>query len=165
MNETAKPRRPKDLAEEIGKRRPFDSPEQEAFLNLVRTREALAADFDALFRSHGLSDSQYNVLRIVRGHGRNGVPSRQIAAHLISREPDVTRLIDRLEAAGLVTRERSADDRRIVRITLTSEGAAVLRKLDRPVAELHRRQLGHLGPRNLQMLSRLLFEARHGPGR
>jgi DNA-binding MarR family transcriptional regulator len=162
MNATPDTRRPRNLAEEIGKRTAFESPEQEAFLNLVRTREALAADFDTLFRAHGLSHSQYNVLRIVRGHGRAGVPCQQIVAHMISREPDVTRLIDRLEAAGLVARERSIEDRRVVRVTLTPEGAALLRRLDRPLAELHRRQLGHLGPRKLRMLSRLLVEARHG---
>lgn len=152
------------LAGEIGKRRPFDSAEQEAFLNIARTREHLAADFAALFKTAGLSEPLYNVLRIVRGHGRAGVPSQQIGRHLVTRVPDVTRLIDRLVRAGWVKRHRGKDDRRVVRVFITPAGNALLRKLDKPVADLHRKQLGHLSARQLKTLNELLAAARQRAG-
>lgn len=150
---------PKDLAAEIGKKKPFDLPEQEAFLNLARTFDHLSAAFDRLLKPHDLSPPQYNVLRIVRGHGR--VPTRKIADQMISRQPDVTRLIDRLESTGLVERERCNEDRRVVWVRLTPKGQQTLRELDKPVLELHKATLGHLGARKLALLSELLFEARH----
>lgn len=152
---------PKDLAAEIGKRRPFDLPEQEAFLNVARTYDHVSAAFAEILRERDLSAPQYNVLRIVRGHGK--VQTRQIAKEMITRQPDITRLIDRLESSGLVERRRCREDRRVVWIQLTSAGQQVLRELDKPVLEAHKRTMGHLGPRKLKLLSRLLFEARH-PG-
>jgi DNA-binding MarR family transcriptional regulator len=150
------------LADELGKRRPFDLPEQEVYLNLLRTADALAGEFAQLFKQHGLTDAQYNALRILRGHGCP-IPTRWIAEEMVTREPDITRLIDRLERAGLVRRERSKTDRRVVRVRITAKGTALLAKLDRPVLALHRRQLGHLGERKLASLSRLLSAARRPP--
>lgn len=154
------------IARELGKRDPFQSPEQEAYLNVVRTYEALAGEFDALFKAHGLSDSQYNVLRILRGAAqvqeRMGV--YDIAQRMLTRQPDITRLIDRMEKAGLVERKRCEEDRRIVWVTLTRRGRSLVNRLDRPVTELHHRQLSHLGRKRLAELSRLLFDARQGAG-
>ena len=147
------------LAGEIGKRKRFDVPEQETFLNLVRTADELTAEFSRLFKTHGVTDAQYNALRILRGHDRR-VPTHHIADQMVTREPDITRLIDRLEKAGYVHRERCPDDRRVVWVCLNPTGRELLAKLDRPVVELHQRQLGHLGPQKLKTLSRLLFEAR-----
>ncbi len=153
-------RRPKNVAEEIGKKRPFDHPEVEAYVNLVRTHEALEAMCARFFKTHGITGPQYNVLRILRGHGKR-MRTYQVADEMVTREPDITRLLDRLVGRGLVTRERCPEDRRVVWIELTEPGAALLKELDRPVMDLHKAQLGHLGERKLRALNRLLFEARH----
>jgi DNA-binding MarR family transcriptional regulator len=148
-----------NLAAEIGKRQPFTVPEAEAYLNLIRTADQLSAAFARLFRQHGITPAQYNALRILRGHGVR-VPTRRIAAEMVTREPDITRLIDRLEQAGLVQRERCTEDRRVVWVTITPNGEELLVRLDRPVLELHRQQLGHLSTEDLHTLSQLLVEAR-----
>ncbi len=153
---------PADLASELGKASPFQCPEQEAYLNLVRTYEQLASDFSRLFKKHGLSDPQYNALRILRGEGKP-VQVYQIAERMVTPKTDITRLVDRLEKAGFVRRERCGDDRRVVWVTLTDKGKAVLRKLDGPVKELHQTQFGHLDKRDVRTLSQLLFLSRH-PG-
>lgn len=150
---------PESLSGEVGKKRPFDLPEQEAMLNIVRTASALSTDFWRLFRSHGLTDAQYNVLRILRGEGAR-MPSLTIAQRMITRVPDITRLVDRLEGAGLVQRERCPEDRRVVFVSITRAGLEQLAKLDEPVAALHRRQLGHMRREDLETLSRLLVVAR-----
>lgn len=150
------------LAGEIGKRNPFAHPEEEAFLNVLRTGVMLAGDFALLFKSHDISEPAYNTLRILRAAGNEGRACHEIGEHLVARVPDVTRLVDRLEAAGLVMRERSAADRRVVRVRLTPKGLKVVTDLDAPVLELHKRQLGHLSRGELAELSRLLVKARRG---
>lgn len=147
------------LAGEIGKRRPFDSIEQEAFLNLARTYECFVADFHRLFAEFALTEPQYNALRILRGHGRP-MQVYRIAEQMITRQPDITRLIDRLEQAKLASRERCKEDRRVVWVAITAAGEKLLAKLDGPVLELHAKQLGHMGATKLKTLNRLLFEAR-----
>jgi DNA-binding MarR family transcriptional regulator len=137
-------------------------PEQEAYLNLLRTADQLTGEFARLFRAHGITDPQYNALRILRGHAAK-VATRKIAEEMVTREPDITRLIDRLEQAGLARRQRCEQDRRVVWVKITAKGLELLAKLDRPVLELHKRQLGHIGRKKLQTLSRLLSEARHCP--
>src|SRR5690242_9245315 len=94
------------LAAEIGKRRPFELPEQEAYLNLLRTMSFLSADGERMLKEHGLSEATYNILRILRGAGDAGRPSGEIGRDMITRVPDVTRLVDRLEKMGLATRCR-----------------------------------------------------------
>lgn len=163
----------RSLAREIGKREPFRSPEQEAFLSLLRTGSALAADFAALFKAHGLSAPSYNVLRILRGHHPSGVPCQTIGRQLVARVPDVTRLVDRLERAGLAHRDRRhrdpdgcvgarVGDGRVVLVHITDDGLRLLERLDDPVMELHRAQLGHMNPEDLRELIRLLALARAG---
>jgi DNA-binding MarR family transcriptional regulator len=149
-----------ELQEELGKRNPFDLPEQEASLNLVRTQDHLHHHFARLFDEHGLSGPQYNVLRILRGHGGPGVPSQIIAAQMVSRMPDITRLVDRLEQAGLVERARTVEDRRLVLVKITTAGLDVLERLDQPVLDLHQRLLGHLSRTELDQLNALLVKAR-----
>ncbi len=131
------------LQDEVKKRNPFDSPEQEAALNLARTADRIAAEFCRLFKEHGISGSQYNVLRILRGAGEP-LPCLEVAALMITQLPDITRLVDRLEGAGLVERARIPEDRRVVLIRITERGLKLLDALDAPVVELHRKQLGHL---------------------
>ncbi|MBL0927377.1 MAG: MarR family transcriptional regulator [Phycisphaerales bacterium] len=149
------------LQHEIGKKTPFDSVEQEAYLNVMRTASLLGGAFEALFKSQGLSESTYNVLRILRGEGEK-MPCLAVAERLIARVPDITRLIDRLEKQGLVARARCEEDRRVVHISITRKGLGVLAKLDGPVLALHRAQLGHLSRGELRSLSELLVRARAG---
>ena len=155
------PAAPASLREELGKRGDFESSEQEAYLNIVRTASQLAADFDRLFAEFGLSESLYNTLRIVAGHGRAGVRSQTIAQHLVSRGPDVTRIVDRLVKRELVDRCPCEQDRRVVHVCLTRAGRTLLAKMRPAVADLHRRQLSHLDDEQLHTLNRLLFAARH----
>jgi DNA-binding MarR family transcriptional regulator len=148
------------LQEELRKRHPFEHLEQEVALNLARTHDQLFHPFQELFETHGLSAPQYNVLRILRGHGPAGVPSCEVGAQMVARTPDVTRLVDRLEAAGLACRCRTPDDRRVVLVRITPAGLNLLEKLDRPVMDLHRRALAHLSRAELEELNRLLVKVR-----
>lgn len=158
------PENPKsELQKEIGKREPFQSAEQEALLNLARTLDCLAHDFERLFAEHGVSGPQYNVLRILRGHGGEGLPCLEIAREMIHRMPDITRLADRLEQAGLVERRRTKQDRRLVLVRITPAGLDLLARLDEPLLALHKRQLGHLSSAELVELNRLLVKARRPP--
>jgi DNA-binding MarR family transcriptional regulator len=147
------------LMAEIKKRDAFERAEEEAFLNLARTNDVLDFAFSALFREHRLTASQYNALRILRGEG-NPLPCLEVAARMITRLPDITRLVDRLEEAGLVERSRCTEDRRVVWVGITDRGREVLAGLDTPVRELNRRLLGHLSSAELADLNRLLVKAR-----
>lgn len=154
---------PNDLLDELKQRKPFSSLAQEAHLNVGRTEAMLQEGIERILRPHGISAAQYNVLRILRGAGSQGLCRNEIRDRLLTRMPDVTRLLDRLEEAGLVTRERDATDRRLVTTRLTPRGSELVDVLDRPVAEEHERRLGHLGEEQLRTLIRLLTLVRH-PG-
>jgi DNA-binding MarR family transcriptional regulator len=157
------------LAGEIGKRTPFSLPEQEAYLNLLRTAAHLSAPFADLLRHHDLSEATYNILRILRGsllaaqaghspyHGRT---CSAIGHEMITQVPDVTRLVDRLERQGLAERCRCDKDRRIVYVKITPPGLSLLTTLDQPLLNLHKQTLGHLSPAELSTLSQLLTKAR-----
>ncbi len=131
-----------------------------AFLALARTAAALGDDLDRLLAPHGLSQPQYNVLRILRGAGDDGLCRHEIRERLLSRMPDVTRLVDRLEEGGLVERLRDTVDRRVVRTTITAAGLALLAQLDAPVAAEHARQFGHLSEDEVGRLVALLDAVR-----
>ena len=147
------------LQQELKKRRPFDSLGQEAALNIARTADRFGICFARLFREYGLTPSQYNVLRILRGEGKP-LPILEIADRMVAVVPGITGLIDRLEAMGALTRQRSTEDRRVVFVAITPRGLDLLGKLDGPVAALHERLIGHLSPAELRELSRLLEKAR-----
>jgi DNA-binding MarR family transcriptional regulator len=157
------------LKDEIGKRHPFSSPEEEAYLNMLRTVSVFEAGLAPVFRAKGLSEPAYNILRILRGHcaapdaNPAGVPCQVIGDQLVSRLPDVTRLVDRLEQAGLVKRSRTPEDRRLVLVGITKKGLALLAELDKPLAELNKGLLRHMTKGELAELSRLLTKVRH-PG-
>lgn len=153
--------KPKNLQQELGKKNPFELPEEESYLNLLRTAEALTEQYRTLLSSHGLSEPQYNALRIVAARGEKGIPSQAIAADMVTKDPDMTRLVDRLEKAGLVDRHRCEQDRRRIWVRITPKGSAMLTKLKRPLQQKHHEVLGHLGTGKLARLSKLLFEARH----
>lgn len=155
-----RPANPTGLAAEIGKRKPFEAIEEEVYLNLLRTTERLSRPFAALFREHGLSEPKYNALRILRGHGAGGAPIQRIGAEMVASHPDITRLIDRLEADGLVERTRDDADRRRVLVRLTGEGRRRIDALDAPLAALHRNQFGAMPADDLHRLNQLLVAAR-----
>lgn len=149
------------LQRELKKKRPFESPQQEAILNLLRTNDQYQVRFTRLFRPYGLTPSQYNVLRILRGEGQP-LPILEIAARTIAVVPGITGLIDRLEEAGFVKRERCREDRRVIWVGLTEKARQTLAELDRPLEELHKRLIGNLSQAELKELIRLLEKAREG---
>jgi DNA-binding MarR family transcriptional regulator len=138
----------------------FDSSEQEAFLALWRTYDRLRALEDDLFGTHDLTAQQYNALRLLRAAHPDKIHTLDLASRLITRAPDITRLLDKLQERGLIERDRPPDNRRVVRIGITDAGLALLRELQTPLHECHRRQLGHLPKRQLRELITLLEEAR-----
>jgi DNA-binding MarR family transcriptional regulator len=130
-----------------------------AFLDLLRTTDMLSRGLVEILKAEGLSSTQYNVLRILRG-APEGLPCGEIASRMITRDPDITRLLDRMEKRGLISRCRETKDRRMVMARITPEGLKLLGRLDEPVEEGHRRQLGHLGRDRLRALTELLQVAR-----
>jgi DNA-binding MarR family transcriptional regulator len=147
---------------EVRQTRPFTSLEQEAMLNIVRTAAVLEHLHAETFRRHGITATQYNVLRILRGAGSAGLCRNDVRDRLVAQVPDATRLLDRMESMGLVTRSRDLGDRRQVNATITERGLELLAALDEPVAEAHRRHLGHMTPEELQALIELSTRARQG---
>jgi DNA-binding MarR family transcriptional regulator len=147
------------LQHELKKRRPFEFAEQEAALNVVRTSDQLQIRFARLFREHGLTPSQYNVLRILRGEGKP-LPILEIASRTVTIVPGITGLIDRLEQAGFVNRLRCEKDRRVIYVALTDAAVTLLAALDEPLIALHRKLLGHLSQAELKELIRLLEKVR-----
>src|SRR6266849_9087644 len=134
-------------------------PEEAAFLDLLRTTDMLSRPLVHVLKTEDLSATQYNVLRILRG-APEGLTCGEVANRMITRDPDITRLLDRLEKRGLIARCRETKDRRMVLTRITPEGLALLAGLDEPVQEGHRKQLGHLGRDRLRTLMELLQEAR-----
>jgi DNA-binding MarR family transcriptional regulator len=143
------------------KKRPHATPEEIVFLNLARTADMLSRGPARILKNADLSSTQYNVLRILRGTPK-GLACGDIAARMITRDPDITRLLDRLEKRGLISRCRETEDRRTVVARITPDGLRTLARLDMPVQELHRLQLGHLGKARLRILADLLNAAREG---
>ena len=140
------------------KRRPR-CPEEAVFLELLRTTDTLTRRLITVLKGDDLSSNQYNVLRILRG-SPEGLPCGEIASRMITRDPDITRLLDRLEKRGLISRCRETKDRRMVMAGITPDGLKLLGRLDEPVEEAHRKQLGHLGRERLRALTELLLAAR-----
>lgn len=144
------------LQHELKMTRPFESVAHEAHLSIARTAALLEHAVDEVFRDQPITATQFNVLRILRGAGVDGLCRAEIGARMIRRVPDVTRLIDRLEEAGLVARDREGRDRRYVTTRITAKGLALLDDVDPRVAALHERLLGHVTPEKLQQLVTLL---------
>jgi DNA-binding MarR family transcriptional regulator len=142
------------------KRDPQASLEARVFVSLLRTADVLARGAEALLKPYSLSATQYNILRILRGAGEKGLGCSEVGGRLISRDPDITRLLDRMESRGLIARAREVEDRRVVKTRITAEGLRLLAELDKPVHELHRRQLRHRPAKQLRQLSNLLDRAR-----
>ena len=141
----------------------YGGAEEEAFLSLVRTTELLSRNVEKVLREADISPNQYNVLRILRG-APEGLACSEIGKRMITRDPDITRLLDRLEKRSLIARCRETDDRRMVMTRITPQGLELLRDLDRPVADIHKTQLGHLGRAGLRSLMEVLEDVRRQAG-
>src|SRR5229473_1717746 len=149
----------KEAAQSESKRRRTGSVEEAAFLELLRTTDMLSRGVVQVLKAEDLSATQYNVLRILRG-APDGLTCGEIANRMITRDPDITRLLDRLEKRQLISRCRETKDRRMVVARITPQGLKLLARLDEPIQEMHRKQLGHLGPARLNKLQDLLVAAR-----
>jgi DNA-binding MarR family transcriptional regulator len=130
------------------------------FVALLQTADALSQEAEQFLKATGLTGTQYNVLRILRGAEPQGLPCRGISDRMISHDPDMTRLLDRMEKRGLITRERQTDDRRVVKTRITPQALSLLKTLDQPVHELYKRQFRHMPAARLKILGRLLEEIR-----
>ena len=130
--------------------------ETRVFVALLKAAERLTQQAEQLMKEHGLTGTQYNVLRILRGAEPNGLPCKGISDRMISHDPDMTRLLDRMEKRGMITRERQSNDRRVVKTRITADGLEILRKLDGPVQEIHQRQFRSLGAARLKSLATAL---------
>jgi DNA-binding MarR family transcriptional regulator len=139
--------------------KPAPCPEEALFVELQRTADLLARGPAQLLKEHDLSPNQYNALRILRG-APDGLLCGEISDRMITRDPDITRLLDRLEKRGLIGRCRQDPDRRRVLVHISPDGLKLLARLDPPICDLHRRQIGHLGSRQLRELARLLLACR-----
>lgn len=142
-----------------GSKRRAPCPEESAFVDLVRTSDLLSRGPIQVLKKEDVSATQYNVLRILRG-SLEGLQCGEIASRMITRDPDITRLLDRLEKRGLISRWRESNDRRVVMARITAEGLKLLARLDAPIEAMHRKQLGHLGKDGLRALTDLLAAAR-----
>jgi MarR family transcriptional regulator, organic hydroperoxide resistance regulator len=154
---------PKTIDQELKQTRPIRSPYERAVLGLMRTSRAIEESWlSYLKRTEGISVSQYNILRILRGAQPQAIKSSDIADRMIYRDPDVTRLVDRLSKQGLVGREEDATDRRVVLVRITDAGLALLARLDEPVERHTKSVMAGLSPRQLRELCGLLDEVRGG---
>ncbi len=154
----------KSIQAEIQQTKPFTSLEDEAVVSLHRTADQLNGRFGDMLKPHGLSPTQFNALRILRGAGDGGRTCSEIAERMINRDPDITRLLDRLEHRGLVVRSREGRDRRVIITRITQAGLELLRGLDGPIEEFNRKQLGHLSEQQLRALVKLLEAVREQAG-
>ena len=144
--------------------KPFPKPppllEQDAFMSIQRNADWLMRELEEILKDHNLSPAQYNVLRILRTAGPNGMACHEIGERMITRDPDMTRLLDKLEDRDLLSRSRERQDRRVIRTRISAVGLKLLKELDDPVRNLHRKQLGHLSEKRLRLLVRLLESVR-----
>lgn len=144
------------LQKELKQNKPFRSLEEEVILNVAHTAEYLASAISSVLKTADLTITQYNVLRILRGAGSEGLSCSEVSERMVTKESDITRLLDRVEARNFISRERPANNRRVVIARITDEGQDVLAKLDAPVDELNRNLVGHLGTKKQTNLNDLL---------
>ena len=148
------------LLEEIKQKKPFMSLEDQAMVSIIRTAEVLMRKETEFLKDYGITPTQFNVLRILRGAGGNGLMGREISERMVAFDPDVTKLLDRMESRGLVSRERDSGDRRVVKANITNGGLDLLNQVDGPITKYSKKLLGHLGTERIRLLCDLLDEAR-----
>jgi DNA-binding MarR family transcriptional regulator len=151
---------PGKLQKEIHQSKAIRLLEEEATLNIIRTADQLSVQLLDVLKPQGLSSTQYNVLRILRGAGETGASCKDVANRMVTRDPDITRLMDRLEKRGILTRDRAKEDRRVVTHRLTESGLDLVNQLDRPIETLHQKAMKRLKPERLRDLIGLLEELR-----
>jgi DNA-binding MarR family transcriptional regulator len=144
------------LQAELKQKVPFSSREQEAYLALLRTADELQSRVEAKLKEYGLTPTQYNALRILRGARADGIPCSEIGERMITRDPDITRLLDRLQKRGLAERTRGKQDRRVIYGRITAAGLKLLREMDEPIEKHGREMLRHVGQGRLKELIDLL---------
>ena len=148
------------LKTELKQKRPFRIAEEEAYLNIIRTSNELNSKFFRFLKSFGITPVQYNILRILRGAGSDGLPGVEVVNRLVTKEPDITRLIDRLEKMVFVRRVRSQLDRRVIFVKITEQGMQLLEKLDKPSLTMLKELLGHMSKPELATVNQLMIKAR-----
>ncbi len=153
----------KTIQDEIKQNKPLGSLEEKAFVALLRTADQLQWRVAEMLKPHGLSPTQYNAMRILRGAGVEGLACSEIGQRMINRDPDITRLLDRLERSGLIRRSREQKDRRVIKAHITPAGLDLLKSIDREVEKFHHNLLGHLGRERLESLIAALDAARQTP--
>jgi DNA-binding MarR family transcriptional regulator len=153
----------KTLRDELKMSRPFKSVEEEAILSIARTAAVIEHAGAETLKPFNLTITQYNVLRILRGAGDTGLCRNEVGERLVTKVPDVTRLLDRMEAGALIVRQRGGEDRRFVTTRITDKGLKLLEKIDRELPAMHGRQLGHVGQKRLKELISILEEVRNAP--
>jgi|ERR1035438_1347457 DNA-binding MarR family transcriptional regulator len=153
---------PRGLQAELKQKIPFSSLEQEAYLSLLRTADALQTRVEGWLNGFGLTGTQYNALRILRGAGPEGLPCREIGERMITHDPDITRLLNRLENRGFVERTRAKQDRRVIYGKITADGLKLLRDLDGPIGKHTREMLRHVGQDKLKQVIEFLELVRGG---
>ena len=154
---------PKTLRAELKMTRPFKSVEEEAILSIARTAAVIEHSAADAFKPFDLTVTQYNVLRILRGAGSDGLCRNEVGERLVTKVPDVTRLLDRMEAAGLIVRERGSRDRRYVATRITDKGLKLVEQIDLELPAIHGRQVGHVSQKRLRDLISILEEIRNAP--
>ena len=153
----------KTLRDELKMSKPFKSVEEEAILSIARTAAVIEHAGAEALKPFNLTITQYNVLRILRGAGSAGLCRNEVGERLVTKVPDVTRLLDRMEASGLIVRQRGGEDRRFVSTQITDKGLKLLEKIDRELPAMHGRQLGHVSQKRLKELIGILEEVRNAP--
>jgi DNA-binding MarR family transcriptional regulator len=148
------------MEQEKKRRRRPACPEEEIYLSILRTAEALSSGISETLKGSDLTLTQYNVLRILRGAAPDGATCGQISERMVTKDSDITRLLERLDARGLISRARDGQDRRYIKVKITPQGLDLLASLDEPIAQCHMRQIGHLGKERLASLGKLLDVAR-----
>ena len=148
------------LLTELKQNKPFGSIEDEVFINIIRTAEVFNRKQTEFLKTYELTPSQFNVLRILRGAEPDGLICREIGERMVAFDPDVTKLLDRLETRDLIVRERQQKDRRVITVRISEEGLKLLKKIDRPILDFASNLLGHLDEKKLKALNELAEEAR-----
>jgi len=151
------------LADELKQSKPFTSLKEEAALSIARTAAVLDHQVSQALKAHALTPSQYNVLRILRGAGTEGLCRNEVGARLVTKVPDVTRLLDRMESAGLISRQRGSEDRRYVTTRISRKGLDLVDRLDKPMRDLLQALLGHVSEKDLRAVVDGLAEVRAKP--
>jgi DNA-binding MarR family transcriptional regulator len=148
------------LQAELKQNKPFKSLQEEALLSITRTAAVVEHAVAQALRPHGITPTQYNVLRILRGAGQDGLCRQEVGERLVRRVPDVTRLLDRMEESGLIARRRGEDDRRFVATYITAKGLGLLATIDKEICHIHQQQIGHVDARRLKVLIDVLARVR-----